>query len=100
MTVTIIENWSDVVGWVQNISAAPGVQGFSVIDLTVSEVKDVEPYANLLSSVVGTSIGIHLPAGVLEELDLDVGALLACRVRLAKNQKVFAHTEEIRVLDR
>lgn len=99
MSVSIVENWSDVVGRVRRISAAPEVPGFTAIRLSVFEVKDVEPYANLLVSAVGTDIDILAPARTLAELALTDGAVLACRIRLARNQKIFAHTEQIRVVD-
>ncbi|HLC04318.1 MAG TPA: hypothetical protein VJK02_14885 [Anaerolineales bacterium] len=100
MPVSIIENWSDIVGEVWRIHPDAEVPGFTSVEIDVRQVERVEGFANLLEEAVGTRIEVGLPDNKLADLGITVGSVVACRVRKARIDKIYVHRERIAVRPR
>jgi hypothetical protein len=89
--VQVVENRTDLEGVVLSRAPDPERPGYDVVDIDVRRATPVEGYADLLSSRVGSHLGVHfkrdlLPGGRLE------GAAIRCRAFLAGPGVVMAES--------
>ena len=85
--VQIVENWSVVQGRVVTIVPA-SLQGFTLVDVTIAAVQDVDGFPNLLAHEAGHQLGVHVPDAVA--LTFSPGAQVSLTVRRAGAHRVFA----------
>jgi hypothetical protein len=97
LSVQIIENWSDVVAKVEEISPSPDMTGFSAVEMLVEQVNEVTGFANLLDHAIGKKIVVYFPDDRVESLDVTAGRVISCRVRRASLTMNFVHREHISV---
>lgn len=100
MPVSIIENWSDIVGEVRQMRPEVDVPGFTCVEMDVRRVEGVEGFANLLEDAVGKRLAVYFPAYRVVELGILVGSVVACRVRRAGIDRIYVHREHIEVIPR
>jgi len=97
MSVQIIENWSDVEGVVDSFPGSSGLRGFVAVQLTVSKVKAVEGFANLLKDIEGKSLVVLIPEELAASQHITKGLMIGCRVRCASPGKMFVHQDYLSV---
>lgn len=96
--VSIVENWADITGEVRSMAPATDLKGFLIATIQVEQVRPVVGFPNLLGDVVGTQLAVHIPETSAKALSLTPKKRIACWVRKADRQRVFAHPDHISVL--
>jgi|GEM_PF-1518463 len=97
MTVQMVENWSFIRGIVDNCMDEPDLPEFVGVIVMVEAVDPVDSYPNLLSQAAGSELPVLFPKQLVENLNLQVGDCICCRVRRAGLQRIFVHREHIEV---
>lgn len=99
MNVSMIENWANILGQVLSIDACQDMSGFDQVELLVESVEAVEGYPNLVEIYLEEAEESHLwvlmPAEVVQEHHISQGVVIACRVRRAGPDRIFAHRDHI-----
>ena len=89
----IIENWTDVVGKVEDVAPSDVSDDFVKMKVAVNQTKPVKGFANLLEDAKGQTLDVEVPRQAAEQLQ--PGAKVSCRLRRAGNRKIFAHPEQV-----
>ena len=97
--MSVIENWTDLVGRIRHISDHDPKKNFTTIALDVEKVDDVEGYPNLLADVDHTTVHIDVRDDQLREHDLKPGDRIRSRTRRAQGDRLFAHPDQLEVVD-
>jgi hypothetical protein len=95
MPVSIVENWTQVVGEVLHLEAYSEAPGFVAVTMEVHSLRAVAGYANLIEQAPGTTLEVLFPQDLVDHLNLSVGDVLSCRVRKAGLERNFVHREHV-----
>ena len=99
LSVQIVENWSDILAEVTKVFTSPDIDGFTIVEMFVLQVFEVENFDNLIGDAVGKDVSVNFPENLIESLGITAGSLISCRVRRASLTMNFVHREYIFVLD-
>ena len=66
MSVSIIENWSNISAEVTGVTASQDLSGFMEVEMLVDSVTPANDYPSLLDDTVGTHLIVHFPADLVE----------------------------------
>ena len=95
----IIENWSDIIGQVQEIGSYPDLIDFDFVDILVERVDPVEGYPDLvaiyLSEAPEPRLSVLMPAQLITAYHIETGVLIECRVRRAGPDRILVHRKHI-----
>ena len=101
MSVSMIENWSDILGMVQAVAVYDDLDGFDSVEVLVEQVMPVEGYPNLVATYLDEAeqpvLYVLMPVQVVLEYAITSGVVLECRVRRAGADRLFVHTDTITV---
>ena len=92
----IIENWTDVVGKVEDVEPSDVSDDFVKVKMAVNQTKPVEGFANLLDDAKGQTLAVEVPKKAAAPLQ--PGEKVSCRLRRGGNKKIFAHPEQVNKL--
>lgn len=93
--VQIVENWSDITGKVDTVSASTTNSGFRAASVHIDSARIVENYPNLLQQTVGQTIFIQVPDDLAGRLQLKPGDAIEARVRQGGPDRYFVHPDHI-----
>lgn len=91
MSVSIIENWSEISGVICAIGLPTQLPNFTGMDVAVETVKPIAGFPNLLQDASGKRLTILAPTELLNQLDPHPGDRITCRVRRGRPQQIFIH---------
>lgn len=99
MSVSMIENWSDILGLVQAVGQDEELQGFDYVEVLVEQVIPVEGYpdlvANLLEEEPEPRLVVLMPVEIVTTYAIAPGVLVECRVRRAGPSRTFVHSDYV-----
>jgi hypothetical protein len=91
----IVENWTDIDGRVVGIASAAAPDEHTAVDVSVSSVRDVEGFANLLADAAGSTLRVLVRNDVAQRIGIRPGDGVRARVRKHGVDRVFAHPTQI-----
>jgi len=97
MAVSMIENWSNILGLVQSVGEYEELHGFDCVVMLVEQVEPVEGFPDLVATYLAEEdeprLSVLMPAEVVTEFEITEGVLVECRVRRAGPDRVFLHRD-------
>ncbi len=97
MSVSMIENWSNILGLVQAIQESHDLEGFDEVEVQVEQVDPVEGYPDLVATYLAEAdapcLWILMPVEVVTRYEISAGMFVECRVRRAGQNRIFVHSD-------
>lgn len=99
MSVSMIENWADILGLVQAVGQDSELQDFDSVELLVEQVIPVEGYPNLVETYLEEEaeprLVVLMPVEMVTTYEITPGVVVECRVRRAGMSRMFVHSDYV-----
>ena len=98
--VQAIENWAALEGTVRDMRTSDVRADLDEVDVAVDRVEPVDPYPNLLSETLGSTVSVTIPKDVVKRLSIEPGVRIRCQARRTSPLDVFARPDSVTVVGR
>jgi hypothetical protein len=101
MAVSMIENWTNILGLVQAVGEYQELHGFDSVEMLVEHVEPVEGFPDLVATYLAEAdeprLSVLMPVEIVSENEITEGVLVECRVRRAGLDRMFVHRDYVMV---